>query len=197
MVAEPMAAAIGVGLPVENSDGQHGDRHRRRQRRRSRSSRCPASSATRRSAPAAPSSDTSIVQFMRKNYILLIGEPYGGADQDSTSARRRPSATSARWKWKGRDLVSASRRPCALHSSEIREAIQEPIQADRRCGAPRAGDQRPPELASDIVDRGHRQTGAALIRGLDLLLSQETSFCPLPSTRPADVCVVSRHRPDS
>src|SRR5207247_2580449 len=71
---------------------------------------------------------------------------------------------------KGRDLVSGIPKVVRVHSSEIREAIQEPIQqivdAVRR-----ALEITPPELASDIVDRGIVMTGGgALIRGLDLLL---------------------------
>ena len=77
---------------------------------------------------------------------------------------------------KGRDLVSGIPKTVRVHSSEIREAIQEPIQqivdAVRR-----ALEITPPELASDIVDRGIVMTGGgALIRGLDLLLAQETGL---------------------
>jgi rod shape-determining protein MreB and related proteins len=76
-----------------------------------------------------------------------------------------------------------------VHSSEIREAIQEPIQqivdAVRR-----ALEITPPELASDIVDRGIVMTGGgALIRGLDLLLSQETSL-PIHVDEDPLTCVV-------
>ena len=78
---------------------------------------------------------------------------------------------------KGRDLVSGIPKTVRVHSTEIREAIQEPIQqivdAVRR-----ALEITPPELASDIVDRGIVMTGGgALIRGLDLLLQ--------PGDRPA------------
>src|SRR2546422_7115740 len=77
---------------------------------------------------------------------------------------------------KGRDLVSGIPKIVRVHSSEIREAVQEPIQqivdAVRR-----ALEITPPELASDIVDRGIVMTGGgALIRGLDLLLQQETGL---------------------
>jgi rod shape-determining protein MreB len=76
-----------------------------------------------------------------------------------------------------------------VHSSEIREALQEPIQqivdAVRR-----ALEITPPELASDIVDRGIIMTGGgALIRGLDLLLSQETGL-PIHVDEDPLTCVV-------
>ena len=76
-----------------------------------------------------------------------------------------------------------------VHSSEVREAIQEPIQqivdAVRR-----ALEITPPELASDIVDRGIVMAGGgALIRGLDVLLSQETAL-PIRVDEDPLTCVV-------
>ena len=90
---------------------------------------------------------------------------------------------------KGRDLVSGIPKTVRVHSSEIREAIQEPIQqivdAVRR-----ALEITPPELASDIVDRGIVMTGGgALIRGLDLLLSQEKGL-PIHVDEDPLTCVV-------
>ena len=97
---------------------------------------------------------------------------------------------------KGRDLVSGIPKTVRVHSSEIREAIQEPIQqivdAVRR-----ALEITPPELASDIVDRGIVMTGGgALIRGLDLLLSQETSL-PIHVDEDPLTCVVRGTRSHS
>jgi len=85
--------------------------------------------------------------------------------------------------------VSGIPKVVRVHSSEIREAIQEPIQqivdAVRR-----ALEITPPELASDIVDRGIVMAGGgSLIRGLDLLLSQETSL-PIRVDEDPLTCVV-------
>jgi rod shape-determining protein MreB len=90
---------------------------------------------------------------------------------------------------KGRDLVSGIPKTVRVHSSEIREAVQEPIQqivdAVRR-----ALEITPPELASDIVDRGIVMTGGgALIRGLDILLAQETGL-PIHVDEDPLTCVV-------
>jgi rod shape-determining protein MreB len=90
---------------------------------------------------------------------------------------------------KGRDLVSGIPKTVRVHSSEIREAIQEPIQqivdAVRR-----ALEITPPELSSDIVDRGIVMTGGgALIRGLDVVLSQETGL-PIHVDEDPLTCVV-------
>jgi rod shape-determining protein MreB len=90
---------------------------------------------------------------------------------------------------KGRDLVSGIPKTVRVHSTEIREAIQEPVQqivdAVRR-----ALEITPPELASDIVDRGIVMTGGgALIRGLDMVLHQETGL-PIHVDEDPLTCVV-------
>ena len=187
MVAEPMAAAIGVGLPVETPTGNMV---------------IDIGGGTTEIAVIALSgivSDTSIrvggdeldqaiVQFMRKNYNLLIGEPTAEAIkmQIGTAA---PVGEEKEMEAKGRDLVSGIPKVVRVHSSEIREAIQEPIQqivdAVRR-----ALEITPPELASDIVDRGIVMAGGgSLIRGLDVLLSQETSL-PIRVDEDPLTCVV-------
>ena len=90
----------------------------------------------------------------------------------------------------GGDLRRGHERGAAeVHSTEIREAVQEPIQqivdAVRR-----ALEITPPELASDIVDRGIVMTGGgALIRGLDILLAQETGL-PIHVDEDPLTCVV-------
>src|SRR5881296_2693168 len=116
MVAEPMAAAIGVGLPIETPTGNM---------------------------------VIDIVQFMRKNYNLLIGEPTAERIKIEIGSAA-PVGEEQEMEVKGRDLVSGIPKIVRVHSSEIREAVQEPIQqivdAVRR-----ALEITPPELASDIV----------------------------------------------
>jgi rod shape-determining protein MreB len=187
MVAEPMAAAIGVGLPVETPTGNMV---------------IDIGGGTTEIAVIALSgivSDTSIrtggdeldqaiVQFMRKNYNLLIGEPTAEAIKIQVGSAA-PVSDEREMEAKGRDLVSGIPKVVRVHSSEIREAIQEPIQqivdAVRR-----ALEITPPELASDIVDRGIVMAGGgSLIRGLDVLLSQETSL-PIRVDEDPLTCVV-------
>jgi rod shape-determining protein MreB len=187
MVAEPMAAAIGVGLPVETPTGNMV---------------IDIGGGTTEIAVIALSgivSDTSIrvggdemdqaiVQFMRKNYNLLIGEPT--AEQIKIAiGSAAPIGEEREIEAKGRDLVSGIPKVVRVHSGEIREAMQEPIQqivdAVRR-----ALEITPPELASDIVDRGIVMAGGgALVRGLDVLLSQETSL-PVRVDEDPLTCVV-------
>ncbi|MDB4908350.1 MAG: rod shape-determining protein MreB [Gemmatimonadetes bacterium] len=187
MVAEPMAAAIGVGLPVETPTGNMV---------------IDIGGGTTEIAVIALSGivsdtsirvggdelDTAIVQFLRKNYNLLIGE--ATAEQVKINiGSAAPVGEEREMDVKGRDLVSGIPKTVRVHSSEIREALQEPVQqivdAVRR-----ALEITPPELASDIVDRGIVMTGGgALIRGLDLLLSQETSL-PIHVDEDPLTCVV-------
>ncbi len=187
MVAEPMAAAIGVGLPVETPTGNMV---------------IDIGGGTTEIAVIALAgivSDTSIrtggdeldqaiVQFMRKNYNLLVGEPT--AEQIKIKiGSAAPTGDEREMEVKGRDLVSGIPKTVRVHSTEIREAVQEPIQqivdAVRR-----ALEITPPELASDIVDRGIVMTGGgALIRGLDILLAQETGL-PIHVDEDPLTCVV-------
>src|SRR5258707_13601168 len=112
---------------------------------------------------------------MRKTYTLLIGEPTAELIKIQIGSAA-PVGDEREMEVKGRDLVSGIPKTVRVHSAEVREAIQEPIQqivdAVRR-----ALEITPPELASDIVDRGIVMTGGgALLRRPDYLLSQEPSL---------------------
>jgi rod shape-determining protein MreB len=187
MVAEPMAAAIGCGLPVDTPTGNMV---------------IDIGGGTTEIAVIALNgivSDTSIrvggdeidnaiVSFLRKNYNLLIGEPTAEAIKIQIGSAFN-SGDEREMEVKGRDLVSGIPKTVRVHSQEIRECIQEPIQqvvdAVRR-----ALEITPPELASDIVDRGIVMTGGgALIRGLDLLLAHETDL-PIHVDEEPLTCVV-------
>jgi rod shape-determining protein MreB and related proteins len=187
MVAEPMAAAIGVGLPVDTPTGNMV---------------IDIGGGTTEIAVIALNgivSDTSIrvggdeidnaiVSFLSKNYNLLIGEPTAEAIKIQIGSAFN-SGDEREMEVKGRDLVSGIPKTVRVHSQEIRECIQEPIQqivdAVRR-----ALEITPPELASDIVDRGIVMTGGgALIRGLDLLLAHETDL-PIHVDEEPLTCVV-------
>src|SRR6266705_111152 len=120
--------------------------------------------------------------------LLLIGERTAGQIKVQIGSAA-PIGEEREMEVKGRDLVSGIPKIVRVHSSEIREAVQEPIQqivdAVRR-----ALEITPPELASDIVDRGIVMTGGgALIRGLDLLLQQETGL-PIHLDEDPMTCVV-------
>jgi rod shape-determining protein MreB len=130
----------------------------------------------------------AILQSMRKNYNLLIGE--STAEQVKIQiGSAYPIGEEREMEVKGRDLVSGIPKSVRIHSAEIRDAVQEPIQ--QIVGAVRrALEITPPELAADIVERGIVMTGGgALIRGLDVLLSQETGL-PIHVDEDPLTCVV-------
>ena len=187
MVAEPMAAAIGVGLPVETPTGNMV---------------IDIGGGTTEIAVIALSGivcdtsiriggdeiDNAIVTFLRKNYNLMIGEATAEAckiqigSAFATGEEREMDV-------KGRDLVSGIPKTVQVHSQEIRECIQEPIQGIVEA-VRRALEITPPELASDIVDRGIVMTGGgAMIRGLDALIARETNL-PIHIDEEPLTCVV-------
>ena len=174
MVAEPMAAAIGVGLPVETPTGNMV---------------IDIGGGTTEIAVIALAGivsntsirvggdefDSAIVTFLRKNYNLLIGEPTAEAVKIQIGSAVE-MGEEREMDVKGRDLLSGIPKTVRVHSEEIRECIQEPIQAVVEA-VRRALEITPPELASDIVDRGIVMTGGgALIRGMDRLLQHETNL---------------------
>jgi rod shape-determining protein MreB len=90
---------------------------------------------------------------------------------------------------KGRDIVSGIPKTVKVGSAEVREAIQEPIAAVVDA-VRQALERTPPELASDIVDRGIVMTGGgALLKGLDSLLRENTSL-PINVDEEPLTCVV-------
>jgi rod shape-determining protein MreB and related proteins len=174
MIAEPIAAAIGVGLPVRSPQA---------------SLICDIGGGTSEvcvlsmSGIVADASirvggdemDEAIVTHMRRYHKIAIGEMTGEQLKIQIgSATRGDSEPSVQVR--GRDLVSGMPRTIAITASEVRLAIREPIEAIASAVL-RALEMTPPELASDIVDRGLVLTGGgALVRGLDLLLADTTGL---------------------
>jgi rod shape-determining protein MreB len=175
LIEEPMAAAIGAGMPITEPGGNmivdigggttevavislSGIVY-------SRSVRI-----------AGDEMDEAIVQYIRKNYNLLVGERRAeeikiklGSAYPTEGDRRTVDV-------KGRDLIDGIPKTIVVGDDEIREALREPIMTI--VDAVRTALERtPPELAADIVDKGIVVTGGgALLKGLDLLLRQETNL---------------------
>jgi rod shape-determining protein MreB len=174
MVAEPMAAAIGVGLPVDTPVGSMvidiGGGTTNIAVIALSGIVCDASIRT-----GGDELDQSIVQFMRKNYSLLIGEPTAEIVKIQIGSAA-PLEPEMEMEVKGRDLISGLPKTVRVDSAGIRDAMQEPV--SRIVNAVRrALEMTPPELASDILDHGIVLTGGgALIRGLDTLLGEETGL---------------------
>ncbi len=187
LLTEPMAAAIGVGLPVDEPSG---------------SMIIDIGGGTSEIAVIALNgivNDTSIrvagdelneaiITYLKKNYNLAIGELT--AEQlkiDIGSAYPLDKELSV--EVRGRDLVAGVPKNLTLSSVQVREALSETI--DTIVEAVRqALEQTPPELASDILERGIILTGGgALLRGLDRRLRQETNLAVNVAEDPL-TCVV-------
>lgn len=187
LLQEPMAAAIGVGLPVDQPSG---------------SMIIDIGGGTSEIAVIALNgivNDTSIrvagdelneaiIQFLKKNYNLLIGELTAEHIKiEIGSAFQMEKELSM--EIKGRDLVAGVPKNLKLSSVQVREALSETI--DIIIEAVRQAVERtPPELLSDILERGIILTGGgALLRGLDKCLRQETNLPVIVAEDPL-TCVV-------
>ena len=118
--------------------------------------------------------DEGILQYVKRNYNLLIGERTSEIVK-TTIGNAFPGEMET-MDVKGRDLVTGIPKIISINSDEIRQAIQEQIDSIVAT-VKTALEQTPPELAADIVDRGiHLTGGGALLKNLDVLLHQETGL---------------------
>ncbi len=118
--------------------------------------------------------DEAILQYIKRTYNLLIGERT--AEIIKTTIGNAFPGEAEFMDVKGRDLVSGIPKIININSDEVRLAIQEQIDVIV-AAVKTALEQTPPELAADIVDRGIYLTGGvALLKGLDDLLKQETGL---------------------
>jgi rod shape-determining protein MreB and related proteins len=119
--------------------------------------------------------DDAILQYVKRTYNLLIGERTAEIIK-TTIGNAYPGTEVESMDVKGRDLVTGIPKIINVNSDEIRQAIQEQI--DTIVAAVKTAlEQTPPELAADIVDRGIYLTGGgALLKNLDSLLHQETGL---------------------
>ena len=174
LIQEPMAAAIGVGLPVEQPFG---------------SMVIDIGGGTSEIAVialngivnntsiriAGDEMDEAIMLYLKKNYNLLIGERTAEEIKIKIGSAY-PQDEEESIEIKGRDLVAGIPKTMKISSVQVREALSEPVgsivEAVRS-----ALEQTPPELSADILDRGIILTGGgALLKGLDQRLREETSL---------------------
>ena len=119
--------------------------------------------------------DEAILQYVKRTYNLLIGERTSEIIK-TTIGNASPGPESESMDVKGRDLVTGIPKIININSDEVRQAIQEQIDTIVAV-VKTAREQTPPELAADIVDRGIYLTGGgALLKNLDILLHQETGL---------------------
>jgi rod shape-determining protein MreB len=174
LIEEPMAAAIGVGLPVQEASGNMiidiGG---------GTTEVAIISLAgivfSRSVRVAGDELDEAIVQYMKRAYNLMIGERTAEEIKIKVGSAH-PTGKDTTLEVKGRDLVSGLPKTLTITSQEVREALMEPVSTI--VDAVRITLERcPPELSADLVDRGLVLAGGgALLRGLDKLISKETGL---------------------
>ena len=174
LIEEPMAAAIGVGLPVAEPAGNlivdiGGGT-------------CEVALISLSGIVQAKSvrvggdtMDECIIQYMRRVYNLLIGERMAENIKVSIGSAY-PMAEEMTMEVRGRDLVAGLPKTLLVTSEEIREALKDPVtsivDAVRNLLA-----EAKPELSSDLVDRGIVLSGgSSLLRGLDRLVAAQTGL---------------------
>ena len=132
--------------------------------------------------------DEAIVNYIRRNYGMLIGEPTAELIK-KTIGTAFPGADVMEIEVKGRNLAEGVPRSFTVNSNEILEALSEPLNAIVST-VKIALEQTPPELSADIAESGIVLTGGgALLKDLDRLLQEETGL-PVYVAEEALTCVV-------
>ena len=188
LIEEPMAAAIGAGLPVLDATGSMivdigggtsevavislGD------------------IVTSKSVRVAGDTfDEAIISYVKRTFNLLIGER-SAEDIKIKLGSAYPYEGEAAMEIKGRNLIDGLPKSVEITSEQVRQALADPV--DQILDSIRYTlDRTPPELAADIIERGITLTGGgALLRGLDKLISSETGMPVNVAKNPID-CVVN------
>lgn len=171
LIQQPLAAALGVDLPINTPSGNM--------------LLCLGGGATQAAVLAmygivaaetlrrgGVALDEAIVSYVRKKYGIIIGQLTAEQVKLKIGAAV-PQDEEQSMEIQGQDQVSGLPRPATLTTGEVVEAMQEPL-SDIVETARRVLEKTPPELVSDIIDRGVALTGgSALLRGIDKLLTKE------------------------
>ena len=187
LIEEPMAAAIGAGLPVDEPTG---------------SMVVDIGGGTSEVAVlslgdivtacsvrvAGDRFDEAILTYIKKAYNLLIGERTA-EDIKIQIGSAYPYEDEQSMVIKGRNLIDGLPKDITITAAEIREALADPLNTIVEA-IKTTLEKTPPELAADIIDHGIMLTGGgALLRGIDMLVMQQTGMPVHIATRPLD-CVV-------
>ncbi|MGN0517488.1 MAG: rod shape-determining protein [Acutalibacteraceae bacterium] len=187
LIEEPMAAAIGAGLPVAEPTG---------------SMVVDIGGGTSEVAVislgdivtacsvrvAGDRFDEAIISYVKKKFNLLIGERTA-EDIKIKIGSAYPYEDEGEMEIKGRNLIDGLPKNVTITAGEVRDALADPLSTIIEA-VKSTLEKTPPELAADIIDHGIMLTGGgALLRGLDLLVAKETSMPVHVAERPLD-CVV-------
>ncbi|MCA9404497.1 MAG: rod shape-determining protein [Candidatus Omnitrophica bacterium] len=174
LVEEPKAAAIGVGLPVEEAAGNM---------------IVDIGGGTTEFAVismgglvyaksiriAGDEMDMAIIEYLRKTYNLMTGERTAEEIKIRIGSAY-PLEEELNMDVRGRDLISGLPKTISITSIEVREALEDPVQAIVDASKTTL-EQTPPELSADLLDRGIVMAGGgSLLRGLDKRIAEETGL---------------------
>ena len=188
LIQEPMAAAIGAGLPITEPGGNM---------------IVDIGGGTTEVAVISLAGivfsksvrvggdkmDDAIIIYIKRKYNLLIGERTAENIKINIGSAY-PDDEARTMEVKGRDLVAGVPRTVVVNSDEIRDALSDPINAIVEA-VKVSLERTPPELAADIVDKGIVLTGGgALLRNLDVLLREETGLPVMLSEDPLTAVVL-------
>ena len=182
LVEEPMSAAVGAGLPVDQAQG---------------SMVLDIGGGTSEVAVISLNGivysasvriggdrfDEAIINYVRRNYGTLIGEATAERIKQEIGSAY-PGNEISEIEVKGRNLAEGIPRSFTLNSNEMLEALQEPLAGI--VGAVKVAlEQTPPELGADVAERGIVLTGGgALLKDIDRLISEETGLPVLIANDP-------------
>ena len=188
LIEEPMAAAIGAGLPVTEPTGNMV---------------VDIGGGTTEVAVISLAGivfsqsirvggdkmDDAIIAYMKRKYNLLVGEQTAERVKCQVG-NAYPLDEPMTMEVKGRDLVAGVPRTVVVNSDEIRDALAEPINAIVEA-VMSSLEKTPPELSADIKDKGIVLTGGgALLKNLDVLLREETGLPVMVSDDPISAVVL-------
>ncbi|MCS6797353.1 MAG: rod shape-determining protein [Myxococcota bacterium] len=188
LIEEPMAAAIGAGLPITEPSGNMV---------------VDIGGGTTEVAVISLAGivysqsvrvggdkmDEAIIAYMKRKYNLLVGEQTAERVK-CTIGNAYPGEAVETMEVKGRDLVAGVPKTVVVTSDEIREALAEPVNAIVEA-VMTALERTPPELSADIVDKGIVLTGGgAQLRNLDVLLREETGLPVMVCDDPVSAVVL-------
>ncbi len=174
LVEEPMAAAIGVGLPIEEPTGNM---------------IIDIGGGTTEIAVISLSGivfaksiriggdemDEAIIEYLKKVYNLMVGERTAEEIKIKIGSAY-PLEEEMTLEVKGRDLVAGLPKTVTITSEEVREALHEPLRAILEA-TKISLEKTPPELSADLIEHGIVMAGGgSLLRGLDKLISEETGL---------------------
>lgn len=174
LIEEPIAAAIGVGLPIQEPVGNMIIDIGGGTTEIAVISLC-GTVFSRSIRIGGDEMNEAIIEYLKKTYNLMVGERTS-EDIKIKIGSAYPLEEEMSMEVKGRDLVAGLPKTVTITSEEIRESLQEPLRAILE-SIKISLERTPPELAADLIDHGIVMAGGgSLLKGLDKLISEETGL---------------------